>query len=113
MLSKLCRARPKTQDDRRAPEYFLIKETNQMRKSFLLLAVIGMMLSVPAGMLAQDTPPTPTGTPAGPGGPGGRPGATPSSDPQPYEKVITKDAKSKDGVFKVHQIKDKYFYEIP
>jgi len=43
-----------------------------------------------------------------------RPGAaSSSSDPQPYEKVITKDAKTKAGLFTVHQIKDKYFYEIP
>ncbi|HYL34955.1 MAG TPA: zinc-dependent metalloprotease, partial [Bryobacteraceae bacterium] len=39
--------------------------------------------------------------------------APPSQEPQPYEKVITKDAKSKKGVFTVHQVKDKYFYEIP
>src|SRR5436189_5896657 len=46
--------------------------------------------------------------------PGARPGLTPpSQDPQPYEKVITKDAKSKKGIFTVHQIKDKYYYEIP
>ena len=46
--------------------------------------------------------------------PGARPGLTPpSQDPQPYEKVITKDAKSKKGVFTVHQVKDKYYYEIP
>jgi len=86
-----------------------------MRKSFFLLAMISLLLSATVGVFAQDTPPTPTGTPAGPGGPGaGRPGATPpSNDPQPYDKVITKDAKSKDGIFKVHIIKDKYYYEIP
>ena len=33
--------------------------------------------------------------------------------PKPYKEVITKDAKSKDGLFKVHQIDDKYYYEIP
>jgi hypothetical protein len=56
--------------------------------------------------------PTPTETPqAGPQRP---PGLTlPSQEPQPYEKVITKEAKSKKGVFTVHQIKDKYYYEIP
>jgi hypothetical protein len=27
--------------------------------------------------------------------------------------VITKDAKSKTGVFTVHEIKDKYYYKIP
>lgn len=31
----------------------------------------------------------------------------------PYSKVITKNAKSDDGLFKVHQIDEKYFYEIP
>jgi len=33
--------------------------------------------------------------------------------PQAYEKVITKEAKSKPGVFTVHEVNEKYFYEIP
>jgi hypothetical protein len=36
-----------------------------------------------------------------------------SAEPRPYDKVITKDAKTKKGIFLVHQIKDKYYYEIP
>ena len=32
---------------------------------------------------------------------------------KPYDKVITKDAKSDKGVFTVHQIKSRYYYEIP
>ncbi len=70
-----------------------------------------MLLMAPAIMLmAQD--PTPQETP--PTAPGARPGFTPpSTDPQPYDKVITKDAKTKDGMFKVHQVKDKFYYEIP
>ncbi|WP_420574352.1 zinc-dependent metalloprotease [Kordia sp.] len=32
---------------------------------------------------------------------------------QPYNKVITKDAKSDEGLFTVHELNDKYFYEIP
>ena len=32
---------------------------------------------------------------------------------QPYSKVITKDAKSDEGLFTVHEVSDKYFYEIP
>ena len=52
------------------------------------------------------TPPAPAAAPT----PGAR---TPSSDPQPYDKVITKDAKSATGVFTVHQVKDRYYYEIP
>ncbi len=34
-------------------------------------------------------------------------------DIQPYDKVITKDAKTDDGLFKVHRIDESYFYEIP
>ncbi len=32
---------------------------------------------------------------------------------EPYSKVITSEAKSDDGLFKVHLLDDKYFYEIP
>ncbi len=32
---------------------------------------------------------------------------------QSYDKVITKEAVSDEGLFKVHKVKDKYFYEIP
>ena len=34
-------------------------------------------------------------------------------DIQPYGKVITKDAKSDEGLFTVHKIDDSFFYEIP
>ncbi|MEO6348528.1 MAG: zinc-dependent metalloprotease [Aquaticitalea sp.] len=34
-------------------------------------------------------------------------------DIQPYDKVITKEAKTDDGLFKVHKIDASYFYEIP
>ena len=32
---------------------------------------------------------------------------------KPYDKVITKEAKSDEGVFTVHRIKEKVYYEIP
>ncbi|MDH7911777.1 zinc-dependent metalloprotease [Winogradskyella sp. SYSU M77433] len=35
------------------------------------------------------------------------------NDPQPYSKVITKEAKSDAGLFTVHTLDDKFFYEIP
>ncbi len=35
------------------------------------------------------------------------------NDPKPYNKVITKDAKSDAGLFTVHTLDDKYYYEIP
>ena len=36
-----------------------------------------------------------------------------SSGPKPYKDVITDKAKTDDGLFKVHKIDDKYFFEIP
>ena len=35
------------------------------------------------------------------------------NDPKPYNKVITKDAKSDTGLFTVHSLDDKFYYEIP
>ncbi len=58
---------------------------------------------------APETPPA--AAPASPGNPAGRGGA--DAEPRPYDRVITKDAKTSSGVFKVHQIKSRYYYEIP
>src|SRR6266849_4628677 len=61
---------------------------------------------------AQDpdtnTPQTPAGPTVGFGGRG-----APDPDPKPYDRVITKDAKSKTGVFTVHRVKNKTYYKIP
>ncbi len=37
----------------------------------------------------------------------------PSPEPRPYDRVITKEAKSDAGIFTVHRIGDRLFYEIP
>jgi len=80
-----------------------------MRRLASYLFICGLFMTVLAVTgVAQDNP---TETPTAPTGPVGRP--TPSQEPQPYERVITKDAKSKKGIFTVHQVKDKYYYEIP
>ena len=62
---------------------------------------------------AQDEPPAqaPAGGGGGRGGFGANAAAVP--DPQPYDRVITKDAKTSKGLFTVHQIKERYYYEIP
>ena len=64
---------------------------------------------------AQEPPPTPAEPPAGgeTGAAGRLPFGLGSQQPQAYDKVITKDAKSKTGLFTVHEVKDKYYYEIP
>src|SRR5579863_465094 len=83
---------------------------------FRCLSGILFCVFTAATLPAQDPAPPPTDTPTPPAAP-----AVPnlaglraaSSDPQPYEKVITKDAKSATGIFTVHQVKDRYYYEIP
>ena len=66
-------------------------------------------------LTAQEPPPTPSEPPAGgeTGAAGRLPFGSSSQQPQAYDKVITKDAKSKTGLFTVHEVKDKYYYEIP
>ena len=70
------------------------------------LAVALSFVMAPCVAFAQDPPQDP---PAG-GGRGGRP-----TEPEirPYERVVTKEAKSDDGIFTVHRIKDRVLYEIP
>ncbi len=68
---------------------------------------------------AQEPAPTPTPTPTEPAattglGAGMRlPFGSANQEPRPYDEVITKDAKTKSGIFTVHEVKEKYYYEIP
>jgi hypothetical protein len=81
-----------------------------MRRVVSCLFMIGLFLNSAAFTLFAQETPTEAPTPAA----GGRGfGQQQSTEPQPYEKVITKDAKTKKGIFTVHQVKDKYYYEIP
>lgn len=82
------------------------------------LHLVATALLIAAAFSAAQEPPLPPQEPTGqtpPIVPTGARGAftPPTQDPQPYDRVITKDAKSKKGLFTVHQVKDKYFYEIP
>src|SRR5580698_6952185 len=60
-------------------------------------------------LFAQDE----TAPAGGGGGRGAGGNALATPNPQPYEKVITKEAKTKKGLFTVHQVGEKFFYEIP
>ena len=78
--------------------------------SILVLSfVISVCFLSPGSKAAQDPPAPPAG--GAPQERPGRPDQTP--EPRPYERVITKEAKTDEGIFKVHTIKEKVYYEIP
>jgi hypothetical protein len=66
---------------------------------------------VPCALIGQEPAPTGTGTPQEGGG--GRGGRGQEPEIRPYERVITKEARSDEGIFTVHRIKDRIYYEIP
>src|SRR5688500_19390701 len=78
-----------------------------MKMHSLVLALA--IAAAPGAAFAQDPPQDP---PAG-GGRGG--GGQQAREPQirPYDRVITKEARSDEGIFTVHRIGDRLFYEIP
>jgi hypothetical protein len=74
------------------------------------------VLLFPVVMLAQEPPTPPTTPPAGGrngGPPAGLPARPAATGPKKYEDVITAKAKTKDGLFKVHTLDEKWYYEIP
>ena len=67
----------------------------------------------PAERPAPEAPDESAGEPAQEGaGRQGRASATPPR-PRPYDRVITGDVNTDEGIFKVHRIGEKVFYEIP
>ena len=84
---------------------------NRLGSVRILLLVSALLFAFVATSAAQDAPATPPAetTPApapqaAPAGPG---------QPRPYDRVITKDAKSNAGIFTVHRIGERLYYEIP
>src|SRR5258706_2412503 len=80
-----------------------------LRKTTRILLLNFCLIAAASGVMAQEPPQDQPAAAAAQ-----RPGFTPpTQEPEPYDKVITKEAKSKKGIFTVHQVKDKYYYEIP
>ena len=72
--------------------------------AFLLSALLltGCSAGLSLGSRSSEEPQTPD-----------RPDSRQEEGPQPYSEVITEEAISDDGVFTVHRIKEKVYYEIP
>ncbi len=91
----------------------------------LLVAMLALGAASGCARSPQPAAPTPRptasraagdsagGAAAGRDSAGGRPGATARTGPKPYKDVITAKAKSDSGAFTVHQVGDKWYYEIP
>ena len=83
-----------------------------MKQFFVAAAFIAS-----SAAFAQTRPGTPTGPGTPPSGSGtGMPafGASASKPgPRPYKEIITDKALSKKGLFTVHKVEDKYYFEIP
>lgn len=99
------------------------------------LSVLGRLMAASvlavALPVAAQTPPTPPPAPAPPPSPAPMPGTpatgtpgkpaagTPAKppvkpgQPKPYADVITKEAKTQEGLFKVHRVEEKFYFEIP
>lgn len=79
--------------------------------------VFALAAGLAASVSAQNPPPAPQepaapaqDAPAQPAAPQGQESPSPI---RPYERVVTRDAKTDEGVFKVHRIRERVLYEIP
>src|SRR5262245_44509610 len=115
------------------PDRRLLSSTLGFVATFALVAGAGSGLLAQRGsqavvtpddpIWAQDGPtPTPQEPPQEPQNAGGgeQGAAAPApgrggrgNQPRPYNQVITKEARTDEGIFKVHRINDQVFYEIP
>jgi len=83
------------------------------------LLMVGSLTLSSCSTTKKATPPTPpqrpgsTGVTPTAGAPSAAAGRTAQVGIKPYREVITAKAKTDDGMFKVHKIDDKYFFEIP
>jgi hypothetical protein len=69
-----------------------------------------MALPLTMAVAAQDKP---AGPPATPGAGMPNAAAVPKPGPKPYKDVITDKARTSRGLFTVHKVEDKYYFELP
>ena len=85
-------------------------------KKTILFAMLGIAAASHVDAQTKPTNPggqTPAKTDTTKKGPAGPMAAPAKSGPKPYKEVITAKAKTDKGLFWVHNIEDRYFFEIP
>ena len=84
--------------------------------AFQFICLAAFLMTQLAPLQAQDKNPKPKGTPAVAAAPAPTPPAAPKAQPKPgpkpYKEVITEKAKSSQGLFTVHKVEDKHYFEI-
>jgi len=81
------------------------------RAARFLTVIIAALFIFGLPAFGQD-PPAQEPAPTGGGGQRGAAQPRPPRPPRPYEQVITKDAKTDEGMFDVHKVGETYYYEI-
>lgn len=90
-----------------------------MRRIRVRMAVWAGLLTLGVATAQTPTPvPAPTpgaSAPSSPSRPSSLPGLTipDPTEPKPFDKVVTADAKTQEGLFRVHNVKNKLYFEIP
>ncbi len=90
-----------------------------MRPRYLAVSILVLSLVLSVFLAPRSEATSSSQDPPAPPAPVGmgqeRPGRPDQQQPEikPYERVITKEAKSDEGVFTIHTIKEKVYYEIP
>jgi hypothetical protein len=84
-----------------------------MRTSIPLAAMLLVLPLLAAPVFSQEPPPGEPAKPEMPAGPAAMRPPTGPPEPKPYEKVVTKDYTTGEGLFKVHRNRDRVLYEIP
>lgn len=85
--------------------YFSVSNNTTMKKIFLLAISFSLLLACSSAQKSAKTKTSAQST-----------SSAPKKDKdamKSYDKVITKDAITDDGMFKVHKVKKQYYYEIP
>jgi hypothetical protein len=77
------------------------------------LAAMLIIAAGPGFAVAQDEPETPDDGPKAEAGEGKKDAPKPKNGVKPYDEVITEDATTDPGLFLVHRVDGKVFYEIP